>query len=104
MSNETETKTPDNEAAIAAQQKVAAENAEKATAAAAKAKEENEAKAAAKGKLPRHTGKKIVVKTVHPFKLYCPTQDVTIRPDSSQEVVDDRWVRSQLNNGVLEKV
>lgn len=57
--------------------------------------------AAAEGKKPKHTGKKIRVTTANPYKMHCPTQDITIYPDAITEVVDDRWIRGQLNEGTL---
>jgi hypothetical protein len=108
--------TPKKAAEILAEQqaKAAAEATEKAAAkkeenlkkaeASAKAQEKEAeaiAEAAAEGKKPKPTGKKIRVAPANPFKMHCPTQDITIYPDTITEVKDDRWIRGQLNEGTL---
>jgi len=106
----TDTKV-DNQAAQEAQQKAQAEAAEKSAAAAEKAAKANEKKAeaakasaSAVAKAKKHTGKPIKVRPTNPYKMHIPTQNVDVRPDTITEVTDDKWVRSQLNAGVLEIV
>jgi septal ring factor EnvC (AmiA/AmiB activator) len=80
-------------------------NAEARAAAEEQAKKEAAAaaKLAKEGKKPKHTGKQIRVMPANPFKLFCPTQDTTIYPETITEVKDDEWIRGQLNEGVLLK-
>ncbi|HHL34164.1 MAG TPA: hypothetical protein ENJ30_07350 [Desulfobulbaceae bacterium] len=109
MSEEQKQPTQSQEEALAAQQAQADEAAKKAAEAAAKKAEENKqaAKAVAEAKPEKkgakHTGKKIRVRPVNPYKMFCPTQEIEIYPSTITEVVDDKWIRAQLNEGTLEK-
>jgi len=50
------------------------------------------------------TNKEIMVRPVKAFKIHCPTQSVTIFPDTVTQVKDDDWIRHQINSNVLKQM
>jgi hypothetical protein len=46
--------------------------------------------------------KAIKVMVKHPYAMHCPTQNVYIRPNEVVSVVLDRWIKNQLDAGLLQ--
>lgn len=50
------------------------------------------------------TAELVTVETVHPYRLFIPTQKITLSPKTPTEVIKDRWVANQIAKGTLRKL